>query len=384
MKNKVSLIRCETYNPTDVEAAVRQSFDNLGGIEKYINKGDKVLLKLNLLMRKHPDAAATTHSEFARALCNVLREYGATVIIGDSPGGPFNRTMLNSVYKGCGIEAVANETGATLNFNTNLVRRDNPDGLLLKSLTVTDMLNDVDKVISVSKLKTHGMMVYTGAVKNMFGVVPGLIKAEYHINMPEIDNFADALIDICLAAKPILSFMDGIVGMEGAGPSSGTPRKIGAVIASDSACHLDKVASHIIGFKENEVPTVKRSIERGLCCSGFDDIEFWGDKIDDFVIADFKRAKSINVDFINFLPKFMRGFFKRRLKAIPKFDTQKCVGCGDCARLCPAKVLELENRLPILVDKNGCISCFCCQELCPKAAVKIHRPWLMRAISRAK
>ena len=382
MKNTVSLIRCETYNPTDVEAAIRQSFDNLGGIERYINKGDKVLLKLNLLMRKHPDAAATTHSEFARALCNVLIEYGANVVIGDSPGGPFTKGMLNSIYKGCGIEAIAKDTGATLNWNLNSAKRNNPDALFLKNLTITDMLNDVDKVISVSKLKTHGMMVYTGAVKNLFGVIPGTIKAEYHFNMPEIDDFADALIDICLAAKPTLSFMDGIVGMEGAGPSSGNPRKIGAVIASDSPYHLDKVASHIIGFSEAEVPTVKRSIDRGLCASGFDDIEFMGDNVSSFVISDFERAKAINHDFVNFLPKFMRPFFKKRLKAIPKFEVEKCVGCGDCARLCPAKVLEIENRLPILVDRNGCISCFCCQELCPKAAVKVHRPWIMRKLSK--
>jgi len=383
MKNKVSLIRCSDYNFADVEAAIKQSFDNLGGIEKYINKGDKVLLKLNLLMRKRPELAATTHPEFTRALCKVLIDYGAEVIIGDSPGGPFTKGMLSSVYKGTGIEAVANEVGATLNYNTNSVKVSNPDGLFLKSLSVCDMLNDVDKVISVSKLKTHGMCVFTGAVKNMFGVVPGIVKVEYHINMPEVDDFADALIDVCLASKPVLSFMDGIIGMEGAGPSSGEPRKVGAVNASTSPYHLDKAAIKIAGFEESEVPTVKRSINRGLCGSSFDDIEFTGENIDDFVISDFKRAKAVTPDFFNVVPKFFHGFLKKRLKAIPKFDAAKCVGCSDCVRLCPAKVLELnDKKLPILIDKNKCISCFCCQELCPKSAVNIHRPWLLNLLSR--
>ena len=382
MKNKVSLIRCNDYNSADVEDAIRQSFDNLGGIEKYINKGDKVLLKLNLLMKKRPEAAATTHPEFTRALCKVLIEYGAEVIIGDSPGGPFTKGMLSSVYKGTGIEAVANDMGAKLNWNTNSVKIVNPDGLLLKSLIVTDMLNDVDKVISVSKLKTHGMCIFTGAVKNMFGVVPGLIKAEYHINMPEIDNFADSLIDVCLASTPVLSFMDGIVGMEGAGPSSGNPRKVGVVIASDSPYNLDKVAVKIAGFQENEVPTVRRSIDRGLCSSGFDDIEFFGDNVDEFAVSDFKRAKNINPDILKRMPIWLGNFLRKRLKAIPKFEADKCVGCSDCVNLCPAKILELKNRLPILIDKDKCISCFCCQELCPKAAVKIYRPLLLRMISR--
>jgi len=382
MKNKVSLIRCNDYNSADVEDAIRQSFDNLGGIEKYINNGDKVLLKLNLLMKKRPEAAATTHPEFTRALCKVLIEYGAEVIIGDSPGGPFTKGMLSSVYKGTGIEAVANDMGAKLNWNTNSVKIVNPDGLLLKSLIVTDMLNDVDKVISVSKLKTHGMCIFTGAVKNMFGVVPGLIKAEYHINMPEIDNFADSLIDVCLASTPVLSFMDGIVGMEGAGPSSGNPRKVGVVIASDSPYNLDKVAVKIAGFQENEVPTVRRSIDRGLCSSGFDDIEFFGDNVDEFAVSDFKRAKNINPDILKRMPIWLGNFLRKRLKAIPKFEADKCVGCSDCVNLCPAKILELKNRLPILIDKDKCISCFCCQELCPKAAVKIYRPLLLRMISR--
>jgi len=383
MKNLISLIRCNDYNPANVEDAIKQSFDNLGGIEKYINKGDKVLLKLNLLMRKRPETAATTHPEFTRALCKVLIDYGARVVIGDSPGGPFSKALLSSVYKGTGIEQVANDTGAELNWNLNSAKRDNPNGLLLKNLTVTDMLNDVDKVISVSKLKTHGMCVFTGAVKNMFGIIPGLIKAEYHINMPKVDDFSDALIDVCLAAKPLLSFMDGIVGMEGAGPSSGEPRPVGAVIASTSPYHLDKVAVKIAGFKENEVPTVKRSIDRGLCESGFGDVEIVGENVDNFVISDFKRAKVITPDFFNYVPKFMQGFLRKRLKAIPKFDAEKCVGCGDCVNLCPAKVLELgDNKLPILIDKNACISCFCCQELCPKAAVKIRRPLFLKLLSR--
>ncbi len=125
-------------------------------------------------------------------------------------------------------------------------------------------MHEVDKVISVSKLKTHGMMRFTGAVKNMFGTIPGLIKAEYHFKMPGVEEFSDMLVDVCYNANPVLSFMDGIVGMEGAGPSAGDPRHVGVILTSASPYALDLAATYIVGMEGQSVPTVERSIERGL------------------------------------------------------------------------------------------------------------------------
>ncbi|SDK81545.1 DUF362 domain-containing protein [Natronincola ferrireducens] len=377
-REKVSLIECREYDYKFVKKSIVESFNNLGGIEKYINKGDKVLLKLNLLMKKKPEEAATTHPIFTKALAEVLIEYGAEVIIGDSPGGPFNERMLKGVYRVCGIDEIAMETGAVLNFNTNSMEVANPQGKYLKQLTIVEILKEVDKVISVSKLKTHGFAVFTGAVKNMFGIVPGLIKAEYHLTMPEIEEFSDVLVDICLCGKPTLSFMDGIVGMEGHGPSAGEPREIGAILASPSPYHLDVVAASIINLKPIEVPTIKRSIERNLCTGTLEDIEIIGKDINKFVIEDFIIPKTRTLKLTtDGMPKFLKTFIDNMSRPKPIFSYDICIGCRDCEEACPPKTITMKNNKPV-VDLEGCIRCFCCQELCPQKAVEIYRPWLVR------
>ncbi len=381
-KEPVSLIGCKEYDYETVKNAVRESFKNLGGIEKYIEPGDKVLLKINLLIKKKPEEAATTHPLFTKALAQVLIDYGATVIIGDSPGGPFNERMLKGIYKGCGIDRIAEETGATLNYNTNSVVVQNPKGKYLKELTIAEMVQEADKVISVSKLKTHGLTVFTGAVKNMFGIVPGLKKPEYHLAMPEVKDFSEALLDICLRGNPVLSFMDGIVGMEGAGPSGGDPREIGAVLASASPYHLDVVASSIINLKPEEVPIIQRCIERKICAENGEDIEILGEPVSKFFIEDYKIPKIETKKLVaDWMPDFLKTFIDMRTRPRPVFNHALCIGCGNCAEACPPEVITMENHLPE-VDLRGCIRCFCCQELCPERAVKIHRPWLLRTMSK--
>ncbi|KPU28349.1 iron-sulfur protein [Caloranaerobacter sp. TR13] len=381
-KEKVSLVECRTYDYELVKKSIIKSFENLGGIDKYINKGETVLLKLNLLMKKKPEEATTTHPVFTKALAEVIIEYGANVLIGDSPGGPFNSRALKGIYRACGIEAIANEVNAKLNYNTNTMEVKNVQGKILKGLAVTEMLKDVDKVISVSKLKTHGMAMFTGAVKNMFGIIPGVLKAEYHLKMPNIEDFSDALVDICLYANPILSFMDGIVGMEGDGPSAGDPREVGVIISSTSPYHLDVVATSIINLEPTKVPTIQRCVERGICKGNFDDIELVGEKIEKFRIDDFKipEIKSVNM-VSDKAPKFLRNFINAWLRPKPVFIHEDCVSCGVCEENCPPQVITMENSKPI-ANLDECIRCFCCQELCPKKAVKIHRPWLLDKLSK--
>ncbi len=378
----VSLTECRSYDYAQVKESIIESINNLGGIDKYINKGETVLLKLNLLMKKRPEEATTTHPMFVKALAEILIEYGTKVVIGDSPGGPFNEKMLKGLYKYCGIEEVANEVGAELNYNTNTLDVKNEKGIILKSMEVAEMIKNVDKIISVSKLKTHGMMLFTGAVKNMFGIIPGLHKAEYHFKMPHIEDFSQALLDISLYADPVLSFMDGIVGMEGAGPSAGEPRDIGVVLASTSPSHLDVVATTIVNIDPLKVPTILRAVERKIIKGNLDDIELVGDSIDKFKINDFKAPNIRSVHFIkDNEPSLIRSLSNKLLQPKPVFNHAECIGCRDCANNCPAKVIEMVNKKPV-VNLEGCIRCFCCQELCPEKAIDIHRPILMKLLSK--
>ncbi|MCL2416067.1 MAG: DUF362 domain-containing protein [Defluviitaleaceae bacterium] len=376
---KISLTPCNDYDYNATKTAITQNIAHLGGFAPYINPGERVLLKINMLMKKSPNQATTTHPTFVRALSDLLLEYGCKVMIGDSPGGPFSEGYLRGIYKVTGMEEISKETSATLNANFKQTEKELPCGKLLKRLTITDMLNDVDKVISVSKLKTHGMMTFTGAVKNMFGIIPGLIKMEYHLNMPEHSDFADMLIDVCECAEPVLSFMDGIVGMEGAGPSAGNPRKIGVCIASDSPYALDMAACSIINLDFDRVPTIVQSQKRGLSPASLNQAEMLGNPISDFAVTDFEIPETKIVS----VPKnpLLAGITNKFLQPRPKFLKNLCIGCGDCERLCPAKVIKIENKFPCIELKN-CIRCFCCQELCPKKAVEIHRPRFLKFLSR--
>ena len=379
MQKNVSLIRCESYDYERVKDALRRSVENLGGFGAHLKKGEKILLKPNLVMKKKPDEMATTHPSVMKALCELLTEFGVHVIIGDSPGGPFNERMVPGIYKATGMEEVASETGTRLNYNFNSSERKNPEGLLLKKMMITDMLNDVDKVISVSKLKTHGMMTFTGAVKNMFGVIPGMLKAEYHFIMPKKDDFANALIDICITANPVLSFMDGIVGMEGEGPTAGDPRAVNVIIASDSPYHLDKVACEIIELPFENVNTIKNCIKRGICSEGLTDVNLSGDYIGSFKISDFNVPKV--KDYVDFVrgPKVLRRLINYMLRPVPAFKLKICTACGICADRCPAKVITIKNARPVL-RSGECIRCYCCHELCPNKAVIVKDPLVSRLL----
>ena len=284
---KVVLSDCYEYDYNLVKEKLIYSVEELGGFESYLNKDETVLLKVNLLMKKKPEDAVTTHPIFVKALADILVEYGVKVIIGDSPGGPFNERALKSIYEVCGYKDLENGDTVKLNDNYESFEAKHPQGMILKNITVMDLLNNVDKVISVSKLKTHGMMGFTGAVKNMFGIIPGILKAEYHFKMPEVKDFSQMLVDVCLYSKPVLSFMDGIVGMEGAGPSGGEPVNSKIIIASDSPYHLDYVAVNIIGASPESIPTVKRTIERGLVKALGEDIDIKGRKLSEISMKKF-------------------------------------------------------------------------------------------------
>ena len=214
MKN-VSLRSCNSYKYEEVKSQVDKLINDLGGLEKYIKRDSKVFIKLNLVIKKKPDEVATTHPMVLKVIAEKLLELGCKVIVGDSPGGPYTKSSLKGVYKTCGIEEVCEELGIELNYDISEVKVENPNGKILKYMTVIKPIVDADHVINICKLKTHAMATFTGGVKNLFGVIPGVSKAEYHFKMPEVVDFTEALVDICSYVSPSLTIMDGVIGMEG-------------------------------------------------------------------------------------------------------------------------------------------------------------------------
>ena len=325
-------------------------------------------------MKKKPEEAVTTHPAVVEAVARLLRDRDAIVIIGDSPGGPYLPGRLKSIYRVCGIEGVALRTGAILNYDVSETVVSFPEGRVTRSFHVINPVLEADYVISLSKLKTHVMTKFTGAAKNLFGTIPGLRKADYHLKMPRVNDFSEMLIDLALCVKPALNIMDGIVAMEGKGPSGGKPRQVGALLVSDDPFALDVVALNLVGIPPETVPTVARAKARGLVYD-LSQVEIYGD-LSQWSIKPFEAPKiSGNVKFP--VPDLITS----ALRPKPVFLRDMCVGCGDCVANCPPQALKIKDGYPS-VSLEKCIRCFCCQELCPRKAVEIKRNPLGRLLER--
>lgn len=380
----VSVLKCEDYELTRVQDVVNQSLDSLGDWKNKIKKGSKVLIKPNLLKKNNPEDAVTTHPTVVEAVVRYFHKLECEVVIADSPGGPYIAKLLSSVYKATGMEEVAKNTGCTLNMDVSVCDVSSKVTDTLKNLKVIKPLVEVDFVVSVAKLKTHGMMTFTGAVKNLFGLITGLTKAEYHLKLKKTNEFANLIVDICNYAKPVISIIDGIEGMEGNGPSGGDKRKVGLLIASESPYALDTVAASIIGMDPLTVPTIKAAAQRGISTGIINDIEVRGEKLEELKVEPFKMPDSIvSVTFNEGkLPKFIVDYVMESARSKPLFNKNKCISCGECVKICPPQVIKLIDRKPE-VDISNCISCFCCHEVCPVKAIDIKRNWLNKLLFKA-
>jgi uncharacterized protein (DUF362 family)/Pyruvate/2-oxoacid:ferredoxin oxidoreductase delta subunit len=258
-----------------------------------------------------------------------------------------------------------------------------PAGKIMKSIKTIKPVLEVDKIINLPKIKTHMMTVYSGAVKNLFGIIPGSYKAEYHLRFEDVVDFANLLIDICEFAKPALTIMDAVIGMEGYGPAHGNPKKVGLIISSPNPYALDMVAASIIGLKASQVPTVLNSIDRGLSPVSINDIVMCGASVDAVRVSDFKKPTAkVAFNFYNILlPKFIMKRINRSIRPKPGFSHIRCKSCGVCAESCPPRAITMKEGKPY-VDLNKCIRCFCCHELCRYNAVVIRRPWFIRMVLR--
>ena len=374
---KVSLIRCEDYAPAHVRQALTDALAPLGGLD-FVKPGMRIAIKANLITTKHYDAAATTHPVMLAQLCALIRERGAQPIVGDSPGGPFLLTYLKTTYHAAGM-AMVEKAGGILNYNTASREAEFPDGKILKKITYTDWLASCDAVITFAKLKTHAMLGLTAAVKNQFGIVPGVMKSEFHSLYPKVPDFCNMLIDLNEFIKPSLALIDGVMAMEGNGPAAGKPRKLGCLIASDSVYHADVAAAEIIGRNWTQLPLLAAAVERGLAPKSAAQLDLIG-RIENFRVSDFDNLDIGGVSFggseNSVLMRAVRNLVVRR----PHVDREKCVGCGLCAKNCPRSAVEMKRKLPRF-DVQACIRCFCCQELCPKEAISVKTTFLSRILN---
>lgn len=375
----VAVVRCKTYDVETVKPALEEAVNAVNGLD-FVMPGMKIIIKPNLVSFKKPDAAATTHPALLEALVEMLLARGADVTIGDSPGGPHSLPLLNRVYAATGMDRVE-KLGAKLNRNMNEKTVDFPEGKVLKNFTYTEYLDEADAIIDFCKLKSHGMLGMSAAVKNLFGTIPGLKKPEVHYKFQNDAEFADMLVDLNEYFKPRLAICDAVVGMEGNGPTAGTPRQIGAIIASKSTYYADVVGAELIGMNIDGLPTLQAAYERGFAPASSKNLRVYGD-IRALTVDDFKAPPVRGSSFMR-KGNVLHFISKAALEHKPTLKTRHCIGCGECARMCPAKAIEMKNKKPH-INREKCIRCFCCQEFCPRAAMVAHRPLAAKALNKLK
>lgn len=375
----VAVVRCKTYDVEAVKPALEEAVNAVNGLD-FVMPGMKIIIKPNLVSFKKPDAAATTHPALLEALVEMLLSRGADVTIGDSPGGPHSLPLLNRVYAATGMDRVE-KLGAKLNRNMNEKTVDFPEGKVLKNFTYTEYLDEADAIIDFCKLKSHGMLGMSAAVKNLFGTIPGLKKPEVHYKFQNDAEFADMLVDLNEYFKPRLAICDAVVGMEGNGPTAGTPRQIGAIIASKSTYYADVVGAELIGMNIDGLPTLQAAYERGFAPASSKNLRVYGD-IRALTVDDFKAPPVRGLSFMR-KGNVLHFISKAALEHKPTLKKRFCVGCGECARMCPAKAIEMKKKKPH-INREKCIRCFCCQEFCPRAAMVAHRPLAAKALNKLK
>lgn len=363
MKSKVILKRCKSYDPQGVYSVIKDSIGLLGGIENFVGRNDKVLLKPNLLLDATPEQGVDTHKEIVRAVAKVLKDKCAKIYLGDGPSVWGEIKDIDRVFDVSGMREVAESEGIELvNFDSRVIKKGYP---------VTDWVDKVDKIINLAKFKTHDLMVLTGAIKNLFGVIPGLHKKELHKNNVRSEDFAKVLVDIFEIAKPTLSVVDAVVCMEGDGPgTSGTLKDLGLILMGEDAASIDSVLALLMHLRPENILTNLEAFKRGLGNIEMNNIEIIGERLADVMPHTFKLP---TISFTQKIPKPLINIVKKLVKIWPSCDYDKCIKCGKCVEACPTEVISFDEDKKIQFDYSGCIRCFCCRETCPNAAIFIKR-----------
>lgn len=373
----VALVRCATYDPDRVYQALSRGVELLGGVDRFVAPGERLLLKPNLLAAEAPENAVTTHPAVLAASARLFQEGGAAVCFGDSPGldGPARAAER------AGLMEAGIRNGADFVDFSSGSPMENPRGEQVSGFPIAQPVHECDGIVNLPKMKAHGLTRITGAVKNLLGCVPGPRKALYHLQFQDVMAFSGLLVELQLLLRPRLHVMDGIVAMEGNGPRSGDPRPMHALILSEDPVALDATFCRIIALEPEFVPTNLIGHRRGLGHFREPDVEVVGDDLESFVDPDFKIIRK---------PVYRNAAYaqinliKNAVLPRPVIDGERCIRCGRCVEACPVpdKAVRFEDDRgePPRYAYDRCIRCYCCQEMCPERAIEKRTPLLGRIL----
>lgn len=365
MGSKVSIVKAGSYDFYRVYAAVKKAVDLLGGISSFVKKGEKILLKPNLLSARPPESGVDTHPEVLRAVARLVKGAGAEIIVGDSPGGLGQRSA-GSTYEESGIKKVCEEEGVKL---VSFDKARNINGM-----PISVWAKDADGIISIPKMKTHDIMVLTGALKNSYGLAVGQFKADCHLKAPRPEEFAKLVVDVFETAIPRLVVMDGIVAMEGNGPAGGELRSSNLVMASNDCVACDAVFAGLAGIEPLRLPITAEAYKRKLGEADLSKIEVLGESIEGAEMRNFKLPAT---SIVMKVPKPVFKWLTKAIRFFPVINDKICKKCLICEKSCPAQCITIKEE-GSRIDYRRCIKCFCCHELCPHAAISVGRSFLAK------
>ena len=391
-ESMVGTARCISYSLGPVRKAVRLCVQELPDMQELFSKAHSVLLKPNLLdSRRPPDAHINTHPHVVQAIAELLiQDYKCEVAIGDSSGTLRTGSTAEAI-RNCQMDQVAKAVGARL-YNVDAQPRHvvpNERGRILKEVTLPSNLGDFDLIVSAAKLKTHMLTLTTGAVKNMFGLVPGEAKKRAHMQAPRPQEFASLLADLYTLVRPGAAFVDGIIGMEGAGPSNGALRHLELVAASCDGVALDSFCAQVMGIGPMDVPLLAQCHERGLGIATPADIVVRGEPASAFAPEKFAKPGTYSIGAglpAHILPRWMvREALRHFGLHHAAINQEKCKRCGECAKNCPSHAIHYSERAERYhVARAACISCYCCAEVCPHDAIEVQSAWPKRMLDKLR
>ncbi len=379
INSPVALDECKEYDLQAIIKLLEGQFSRLIADGDFL-KDKNIVIKPNLLMKAVPADSITSHPVVVEAVIEVLKGYSPlSITLAESPGGPYSQATLKIIYNSTGMTQVAEKTGIAINYDTSFENVSYQDGKVCKNFDIITPILKADIIIDICKLKTHSLTTMSGAVKNLFGTIPGIHKFEMHTRFKDLSIFEPMLVDLCAyhcSRVPVLSVCDAIYGMEGNGPSGGDARNFGLLLSSLNPFNLDSICSEILGI-ENTVGFIEEGKKRAFCPASTKDITVLGESVKNCKINNVKLPDTKSLWFLKNLPTLFDGKLNKFFEPKPVINKKKCIGCGECVRSCPASTISLTKpsekspRKIAKISHEKCIKCYCCQELCPIRAVKI-------------
>jgi uncharacterized protein (DUF362 family) len=256
----VSLIRAQSYDRIQLRAALETLLEPLGGVSTFVKPGDRVLLKPNLLTGARPGKECVTRPELVYCVAKMVQEAGGKLFLGDGPAFGTAR----GVAQANGYLPLVEELNLPIvEFHGKRYETVSQE---FNHLLLSKEVMDADVLINLPKLKSHSQLTMTMGVKNLFGCVPGKMKAWWHMEAgKDADRFGTMLVETARAVAPNLTILDGIMGHEGNGPSGGEPRRVNLLGASDQVFALDRSVIELLGVDPKQVPTIAAAERLGLC-----------------------------------------------------------------------------------------------------------------------